>query len=286
MKASEFAWFNGAVVPRDNANPSVASNTLHLGIAVFDGLMAYWNDDHWYLHRPAEHLCRFVDGAKRMDLLLPWSAAEIQDGISKLLTTLPARTHYIRPIAYRTGPEVFFKVEEESTSACVFATPAARDRGREYRCQLSPVRRVSHEAIPATWKVSGAYANSYLAERHAQAAGFDTGVMLDCRGRIAEASVANLFFVSGSALVTPRLSGDVFPGITRAMIMELAAAAGIAVLERSVMPSELPGFDAAFLCGTLSEVQPIAEISGIRYKSADNSLVRHVIDGFQAETHR
>lgn len=37
MKASEFAWFNGAVVARDNADPSVASNTVR---HIIDGFRA------------------------------------------------------------------------------------------------------------------------------------------------------------------------------------------------------------------------------------------------------
>ena len=69
MAVSEYAWFNGGIVTSGKADPSVASNTLHLGIAVFDGIMAYWNDDHWYVHRGDAHLRRFCTGAGRMDLV-------------------------------------------------------------------------------------------------------------------------------------------------------------------------------------------------------------------------
>jgi branched-chain amino acid aminotransferase len=286
MKASELAWFNGALMERERANPSIASNTLHLGTAVFDGMMAYWNDDHWHLHFGREHLQRFLSGAGHMDLVLSWSADELLAGVRALVDTLPADTHYIRPIAYRTGPEVFFQVDEESTSACIFAVPVGRDVDAGYRCQLSAVRRVPHEAIPATWKVSGAYANSYLAERNARADGFDTGIMLDIHGRIAEASSSNLFFVRGDTLVTPRLTGDIFPGITRSMLIDLAAGAGIPVTQRDIWPRELTEFDAAFLCGTLSEVRPISQISDFHYRSESHSLVRFIIESFRTRTHQ
>src|SRR5690349_13617551 len=110
MAVSEYAWFNGGIVESGKADPSVASNTLHLGIAVFDGIMAYWNRDHWYVHRGEEHLRRFCTGATRMDLVTPYGPADLGAGIGELLETLPKRTHYLRPIAYRTAPDVFFMV--------------------------------------------------------------------------------------------------------------------------------------------------------------------------------
>ncbi|WP_240157762.1 aminotransferase class IV [Pseudonocardia broussonetiae] len=283
---SERAWFNGQVVPHHSADPSVASNTLHLGIAVFDGCVAYWNDDHWHQHLMREHMERFHRGAARMDLALPWGVEELLDGVHLLLDTLPRRTHYIRPIAYRTAPEVFFSVDVESTSACMFAVPITRDVDGAVRCQLSSVERVRHTAIDVTWKVSGAYANSYLCEREARRAGFDTGVMLNSAGLICEASSSNLFFVADRTLVTPRLDGDVFPGLTRALLIDQARAADITLVERDVHPAELPNFDAALLCGTLSEVRPVSCIGDVNWPSADDPTVRHVIDRFRRSTHR
>jgi branched-chain amino acid aminotransferase len=286
MAASEFAWLDGELVGRESANPSVASNTLHLGIAVFDGIMAYWNSDHWYVHRGREHLERFVLGAMRMDMELRWGVSEMEAGIRDLLETLPRETHYVRPIAYRRGPEVFFDTEDGLPSACIFAVAAARDVDTAHSCQLSPIQRVSHQAIPATWKVSRAYANSYRAEHVARAAGFDTGVMLDTRGRVAEAATANVFFLHGSTLATPKLDGDVFPGITRSIVIDITAGMGLDVQERDVWPNELGTFDAAMLCGTLSELRPISQLGQHRYGSVSNRHVSALIDRFRSITHQ
>jgi branched-chain amino acid aminotransferase len=286
MAVSEYAWFNGGIVTSGKADPSVASNTLHLGIAVFDGIMAYWNDDHWYVHRGDAHLRRFCTGAGRMDLVTPYRAADLGAGIGELLETLPRRTHYLRPIAYRTAPDPFFIVTEDSPSMCVFAVPVRRDEDEPYRCELSPIQRIHHKAVPATWKVSGAYANSYLAERHAKTAGFDTGLMLDQRGRVAEASSSNVFFVAGDTLVTPRLDGDVFPGITRDVLRECAARDGIPVQERDIWPPELPTFDAVLVCGTLSEVHAVDQIGDLHYRSSTHPLVRRLIGAFRTVTHQ
>lgn len=286
MSASDHVWFDGAIVPRHLADPSVASNTLHLGLGVFDGIMAYRNGKRWHVLRAREHLERFCRGAARMDLALPWDAAAMTDGIGALLETLPPTTHYLRPLAYRRAPVVFFDTPGVEPSACVFAVPVGRDADTPLSCQMSPVQRLRHEAIPVEWKVSGAYANSYLAERAAKAAGFDTGLLLDARGRVAEASAANVFFVDGDQLTTPKLDGDVFPGITRSLVISIARSAGLTVEERDVWPSELPTYEGALVCGTLSEVRPVDRLGYIRYRSSAHPTVRLIVSGFRELTHQ
>jgi branched-chain amino acid aminotransferase len=285
MTASAHAWFDGHVVPRGQADPSVASNTLHLGIAVFDGLMAYRNGRQWHVLRAREHFERFTEGAARMDLELPWDVPTLVAGVEALLETLPPRTHYIRPIAYRRAPVVFFDTPGVEPSAAIFGVPVERDVDAPLTCQLSPVQRLHHAAVPVAWKVSGAYANSYRAEREAQAAGFDTGLMLDVRGRVAEASSSNVFFVHDGELVTPKTDGDVFPGITRALVLDIAEQAGVTLAERDVWPAELGSFEAAFLCGSLSEIRTIARVGDVTYDSPAHPLVRRVVEAFRDVTH-
>lgn len=285
MHASEHVWFNGRLVDRAEAAPSVGSNTLNLGTSVFDGLMAYRNGDRWLVHLADAHLERFVRGSRAMGLDHGYTASQLSDGIDELLGTLPPVTHYIRPIAYRTGPEPFFGVVEDTSSVCLFAVPVTRDLDAPYRCQLSPVQRVHHRAIPVSWKVSGCYANSYLAEAAAWRAGYDTGIMLDRRGNVCESSSSNVLFVDGNTLVTPPCDGDVFPGLTRGLLLDLAATVGAGVSERDIAVEELADFDAAMLCGTLSEVRPVGSIGSVGYASVENELFRALLGRFRDCTH-
>jgi branched-chain amino acid aminotransferase len=165
MRVSELVWFNGSLVSAEVAAPSVASNTLHLGTAVFDGIMAYWNEDHWYLHLLDAHARRFAHGSQNMDLTHGFTAEHVAEAVRALAATLPHETHYVRPLAYRTGPVVFFTVEHDTSSVCIFATPVERDVDTPYRCQLSPIVRVPGSAIPVEWKVSGAYATATAPSR-------------------------------------------------------------------------------------------------------------------------
>lgn len=283
---SELAWVDGELVPREQGAPSLASSTFHMGTGVFDGLMAYWNGDHYHLHRVEEHLVRFKTGAARMDLPFPWEIDELEAGIRALLDSCPRRTHYIRPIAFRGAPEIMLVASRDlPVSACVFAVEVERDVSDPMRGTIVPVQRVSSRAIPVAWKVCGTYANSFLAQRMAFERGADVGVLLDGEGRLAEASTSNLFLIRDGTLVTPSLEADVFPGITRRSVLETAERIGVAAVERDVDPAELRCCEGAFLASTMLELRPFSAIDEARFATAEHPLYRRIRAEFDAATH-
>jgi branched-chain amino acid aminotransferase len=283
---SELAWVDGALVPREQGAPSLASSTFHMGTGVFDGIMAYWNEDHYRLHRGREHLERFKTGAARMDLPFAWSVEQLEAGIHALLDTLPRRTHYIRPIAFRGAPEIMLVASRElAVSACIFAVEAERDVPDPLRGAIVEVERVSSRAIPVAWKVCGTYANSFLAQRRAFERGADVGVLLDGAGRLAEASTSNLFLIRGEALLTPSVEADVFPGITRRSVLEIAERIGVEAVQRPIDPSELEDCEGAFLASTMLELRPFSAIDEIAFATAEHPLYRRIRAEFDVATH-
>jgi branched-chain amino acid aminotransferase len=283
---SELAWVDGELVPREQGAPSLASSTFHMGTGVFDGLMAYWNGDHFHLHRAEEHLVRFKTGAARMDLPFAWEIDELEAGIRALLDTCPRRTHYIRPIAFRGAPEIMLVASRDlPVSACIFAVEVERDIADPMRGTIVPVQRVSSRAIPVAWKVCGTYANSFLAQRMAFARGADVGVLLDGEGRLAEASTSNLFLIRDGVLVTPSADADVFPGITRRSVLEIAERIGVDAVERRVDPVELGCCEGAFLASTMLELRPFSAIDDVRFATTEHPLYRRVRAEFDAATH-
>jgi branched-chain amino acid aminotransferase len=80
--------------------------------------------------------------------------------------------------------------------------------------------------------------------------------MFDWRGRVAETTGANVFFVTDGTLHTP--TPDCFlDGITRRTVMDLARRRGVEVVERAIWPEELESFQQMFLTGTAAEVTPV-----------------------------
>jgi len=257
-----------------------------MGTGVFDGMMAYWNGDHFYVHRSREHLERFRRHAAKMGLAFSWSVLELEDAVRELLSRAAKRTTYVRPIAFRAAPQLFLTGSEHlPVDVCMFGVYANRDCDLPLRCQLSTVERVSGRAMPVAWKVCGVYVNSYVCRRAAEEAGFDDGIMSDDTGRIAEASAANVIFLQGDCVITPRLTPEIFPGVTRAHVLELAVQLGREVIEREIRPEELASFDGALLCATLMELRPISCISHVEYATSQNPHYRALVDAFRDVTH-
>jgi branched-chain amino acid aminotransferase len=285
--ASVHAWFNGEIVSRETGAPSVASISFHLGTGVFDGLIAYWNDDHYYIHCAEPHMRRFKAGAARMSMDFPWTVDRLLSGIELLLSTEEAGTQYIRPIAYRRAPELWVTGSvDRPVDVCIFTVRVNRDNDASLACQLSPVERISSRAIPQQTKVSGAYVNSFHARRTAELAGFDDGIMLDREGRICEASAANFFAIKNGRLLTPALNSEVFPGITRQVVIELATRFGIDVHEIDLYAPDIQHLDGAFLCSTLMELRPLSRLDGHHLSTVDQCIYKELLCSFRAVTHQ
>ena len=110
-----------------------------------------------------------------------------------------------------------------------------------------------------------------LARHSAQAKGYEDALMFDWRGRVAEGTGANAFFVKDGALHTP--TPDCFlDGITRRTVIDLARRRGIEVHERAIWPEELEGFEQMFLTGTAAEVAPIQSAGPWNFEVGDLTL--------------
>jgi branched-chain amino acid aminotransferase len=106
-----------------------------------------------------------------------------------------------------------------------------------------------------------------ISKHAAEARGYADAMMLDYRGQVAEATGANIFFVKDGVIHTP--TPDCFlNGITRQTVIELAKRRGIEVIERAIMPEELPGFSECFLTGSAAEVTPVSEIGPHKFTPA------------------
>jgi branched-chain amino acid aminotransferase len=287
--ASIHSWSNGQIKKREEGAPSVASISFHLGTGVFDGLIAYWNHGHYYLHRAEEHLDRFRRGAACMGLIVPWSVDELMSGIVQLLKLEPEGTQYVRPIAFRGAPELWVTGSEgRPVDVTIFTvrTENYRDLDTPMRCELSRVERISSRSIPGQIKVSGAYVNSHFARKTAEKSGFDDGLMFDRDGHLAEASAANVFLVTNGRLITPRLKSDVFPGITRQIVLELASSAGIDTHETELRRDDLTDIDGAFLCSTLMEIRAISELGDRPLATTELPAYKCLVGAFRKLTHQ
>ena len=126
-------------------------------------------------------------------------------------------------------------------------------------------RRPDPACAPSRAKAAGLYMICTWEKHRAERMGYSDALMLDWKGRVAECTGANVFFVKDGAIHTP--TADCFlNGITRQTVIDLAKKRGIQVIERDIMPEELSSFAECFITGTAAEVTPVSEIGEHKYK--------------------
>ena len=86
MQTTEFIWFDGKLVPWNEAQVHVLTHALHYGSAVFEGIRAYkCADGTSAVFRLQEHAQRLINSGKILRLEIPYTAEQIADGIIETL---------------------------------------------------------------------------------------------------------------------------------------------------------------------------------------------------------
>ena len=172
---------------------------------------------------------------------------------------------YIRPLVFRGYGEMGLFPMDAPVQVIIAAWPWGTYLGDEgikhgVRAKTSSIQSLDHTALARAAKATGQYLNSILAKIEVLNAGYDEAVMLTEHGHVAEGSGENIFCVRNGVLMTPPPSDGVLEGITRDIIMHLAASEGIELQERSLSRSDLVIADELFYTGTAAEVVPIREV--------------------------
>ena len=162
---------------------------------------------------------------------------------------------YVRPIAWRGTEQLSVSAQQTTIHLAIacWAWPNlfGADRMTGVRLGMAPWKRPHPETAPTASKAAGLYMIGTLSKHAAEAAGFDDALVLDWRGRVSEATGANIFFV--------------MDGVTRRTVMSLARRHQMQVIERVIEMEELSRATEVFLSGTAAEVTPVREIAGQIY---------------------
>jgi branched-chain amino acid aminotransferase len=285
MDTSSFAdrdgliWFNGELVPWRDANIHVLTHGLHYASSVFEGIRVYDGE----IFKLGEHTDRLINSARILGFKIEQTAGEINNACRETIAANKIVDGYLRPVAWRGSEMMAVSAQQCRINLAIAAwvwpsyfDPEARMKG--IKLKLSPWKRPSPETIPTQSKAAGLYMICTLSKHEAEGEGFDDALMLDYRGRVAEATGANIFFVQDGKLHTP--DPDCFlDGITRRTVIDLAKARGIEVIERAIMPEEMANFTECFLTGTAAEVTPVSCIDD--YKFTPGEICQQLIGDYE-----
>ena len=275
-------WFDGRLVPWRDAKIHVLTHALHYASCVFEGERVYGGK----VFHLDEHSQRLINSAKLLGFEVPIGLAAINEATNAVVKANNIVDGYVRPLAWRGAEQMGVSAQATKIHMAIatwewpaYFTSEARLKG--IRMTISKWARPAPNTAPTASKAAGLYMICTLSKHAAEAEGYEDALMLDWRGRIAEATGANIFLAINGELHTP--TPDCFlDGITRRTVMGLARARQIKVVERAIMPEELGQAQEVFLTGTAAEVTPVREIGP--YKFTPGRICRQMVEDFEKAT--
>lgn len=250
---------NGEYLPRASATVSVEDRGFIFG----DGVYEVWRVIHGRLFETDRHLARLAHGLRELridapDILQPERLHEIADRVLTESGLLEGEASLYVEVTRGAAPRAH-AFPAAGTPATVFVmanrlTPAdaLRERGaaaitlpdiRWLRCDIKTI-----QLLP-----------NVLAKQAAVERGATEAIMIR-DGVVTEGSHANVLAVFGGVLRTHPLNNLVLPGITRALVLDLARSMGIAVEEQAFTEQQLFDADELFIAGTTTDVMPIVRV--------------------------
>ncbi|MHB0977278.1 MAG: branched-chain amino acid transaminase [Candidatus Aquicultorales bacterium] len=258
-------WFNGSLVPWDEAQVHVLTHALHYGSGVFEGIRAYETAKGPAVFRLREHIERLFASAKIYLMPVPYSVDELVEATKATVKASGLSSCYIRPIIFRGYGEMGLNPLNAPVDVAVAVWPWGAYLGEEgclhgIRAMISSFRRIDPNSLPPAAKATGQYINSILAKLEAVYSEYEEAILLDSRGFVSEGTGENIFVIKGGVIHTPSTASSILTGITRDTVMTLARDLGIPIVERDLVRSDLFLADEVFLTGTAAEVVPIREV--------------------------
>ena len=285
---AEEGWHNKVIEPYGALSLDPATSVLHYGQEIFEGLKAYRHEDgSIWTFRPSYNAARLNYSADR--LAIPHLSHEdfvaslvgLVRADSEWVPSVPGSSFYLRPFTFAS--EAFLGVRAAAQyEYMVIGSPS----GPYFEHGFQPinvwVEREYHRAGPGGMgdaKTGGNYASSLLPKVKAHGAGFDEVLFLDAATdtNLDELGGMNVFVVmADGSFKTPKLTGNILPGVTRDSLLTVAPDLGLKPIERPISLEEVTtgittgAIRELFACGTAAVITPI--------RSLKNESGEYVID--------
>jgi branched-chain amino acid aminotransferase len=235
--------------------------------------------------RLKEHVGRFFHSANAIHLAIPGSEESLCQAVLDTIQQNGFSQGYVRIIGFFGDGDMELHPTSAAMHTAIFAWPWEPRMGRDsIRVKISSYMRTPPQSTAITAKLSGHYANSILARREAREHGYDEALLLDMYGNIAEGPGANFFGVIDGVLITPPPS-QLFAGITRDSILQIAQDSDIPCRIDNIHPTQLLSLNEAFFTGTAMEIISIQSIDDVLIQNRKGSIARQLQKSYSEIVH-
>ena len=284
---SMIIYLNGEFVDKENAKVSVFDHGLLYGDGIFEGLRCY----HGKVFRLEKHIDRLWDSAKSIALEIPISKTEMMAATNKTIALNDIKEGYIRLIVTRGIGDLGLDPFVCGTpQIIIIAAQLALYPKELYEKGLDIVTAGTMRMPPAALNPrvkSLNYLNSIMAKIEAMRAGCEEALMLNHKGEVAECTGDNIFVIKDGVLMTPPISAGILQGVTRDVVLELAAKMEIPVKEIAFTRHDVFVADECFLTGSAAELIPVVSIDKRTIGDGKpGPITKKLLDAFHEEVKR
>ena len=108
-------WYNGNLMPWEDAQVHVLTHGLHYASSVFEGERVYEGE----IFKLEEHTERLLNSARLLDFEIPYSAEDVNAACRATVLTNEIIDGYVRPVAWRGSEMMGVSAQENRISLAV-----------------------------------------------------------------------------------------------------------------------------------------------------------------------
>ncbi len=257
----EQVYINGTLVPRSKAVISVFDHAFLYGYGLYESMRTY-KGKYFLLER---HIKRISSAAETIALGQKLASIDLEKACRDTLTANNLESARVRMTVSNGASDAapWTSVTDIKPNVVVTARPFMPFPPEKYSEGFhigiaASVRRCRQSKISTMKTVN--HLDSVMARMESAARGMDEALILNDDGYIAEGGGCNLFFVREGRLVTPALNSGILPGVTRELVLELAAGLGMETSQGTVGIGALRKCDEAFATNAIIEIMPVTEV--------------------------
>ena len=270
-----YVYLDNELVNSAEAKVSVFDHGFLYGDGVYETMRSY--DSVIFMFD--EHLERLYRSASMVGLTIPKKIDDIKVAIYVTLDENSLKNAYIRLTVSRGYGPIGLDPDLCETPTFVIIAQEMKDYPRGYyergiKTIISDTRRNLREAINPQIK-SLNFLNNILAKAEANKKNAYEAIMLNAYGHLAEGTISNLFFYKDNVIHTPSIECGILDGITRKIVLDIAAKEGFMVNEGKFTKKDIYAAEEVFITNTTIEVMPVKQVDDVHYKVGDASKLLH-----------
>lgn len=282
-------YLNGEFLPESRALLSFRDAGFVYGDAVFDTARTF----NGVLFRLRDHVDRLFSSLAYCRIAISMDRDEIAEVTEQVVARNrpllgPNEDYWVSqrissgPVPLDGEPPI-----QDGPTVVIECTPLPlRARAPMFRDGIdavtAPLKRIPPDALSPNAKMNN-YMNAVLSQREVSAIHPGAwALQLDRNGNIAEGIGCNVFFVIDGVIHTPR-EEFILPGVTRAVVIDLARKSGFEVVETDVSLHRASIATEAFFTSTSLCVCPLRSLNGRSYLGHAGPVAKQLMALFSDE---